>query len=68
MHWAKSSIVNSFILSSIEIETIEKIFKHEDIPCINVDEELEFTDVSIAANGSMIIYILSLPTTQKEEC
>lgn len=63
LHWAKSYIVNSFILSNIEIKTIEDIVKHEGIPNINIEEELEFTDINIAVNGSMIVYILSLPTT-----
>lgn len=67
LNWAKSNIVNSFILSTLEVKTIEKIVNHKSIPYINI-EELEFIDINVAVNGSMIVYILSLPTTKEEEC
>lgn len=66
--WAKSNTINSFILSAIETDIVEKIFKKENNLFFNVEELLEFAEVKLATNGENLIYIISLPTISPDNC
>lgn len=68
IHWAKANIINSYILSNDEINIAKTIINNENIPFINLDEALEFSEVKIASNGKLIIYIISLPTVRNDIC
>lgn len=66
--WAKADIINTFILSEIEIEEINNIFKNYNIPVYNIEELLTFGSVKIVTNKKEILYILSIPITMKDVC
>lgn len=68
IHWAKSNIINSYILSDKELEITRKFLEDENIPFINIDEALEFADIKIASNKESLIYIINLPKTRIEDC
>lgn len=68
IHLAKVNIINSFILSNVELETLKLIFDKENIPFSSIDEILHFAKVKIATEGNSIIYIVSIPTTGQEIC
>lgn len=68
IQWAKANIVNSFLLSKIEIDHINIIFEKYNIPSYSIDELLTFGSVKIVTNKREILYILSIPVTQKEVC
>lgn len=68
IHWAKVGVINSFILSHNEIETIERLFKTNEINYLNVEELLEFSEVRIASNKNSLIYIVSIPITDNVTC
>lgn len=68
IHLAKANIVNSFILSSFEVEILNDIFNKSNIPFSSTDELLHFAEVKIAIEGYNILYILSVPTTDTENC
>lgn len=68
LSWAKANIINSFILSSLEIRAIQERINERNIPYENIEEQLEFSDVRVAINGSTIIYILNLPTAKNVTC
>lgn len=65
---AKVNIVNSFILSSFEVNTLNDIFSKDNIPFSSTDELLHFAEIKIAIEGFDILYILSIPTTKPENC
>lgn len=68
IHWAKANVINSYILSNNEINIVKEIFNKENIPYMNIDEALEFAEIKIATNEDTIVYIISLPVTNKEYC
>lgn len=68
LHWAKASVVNSFILSNSEINLAKETFERNEIPYLNLEEAFEFADVKIATNVSTLLYIISIPVTQLESC
>lgn len=68
INWAKANVVNAHILANEEINIIDKILMRNDIPFINIDEALEFSNVKIARNNNTILYILSLPLSEEEKC
>lgn len=68
IHWAKSNIVNSFIFSNIEINTLRDIFNKDNIPFGNMDELLNFSKIKVASNNNEIVYIVNIPTTDNENC
>lgn len=68
IHLAKVNVVNSFILSSIELNILDDIFDKENIPFSSTDELLHFSKVKIATEGQNIVYIISIPTTGPENC
>lgn len=68
IHLAKVNVVNSFILSSMELKALDDIFGRENIPFTSIDELLHFSKIKIASEGQNIVYILSIPTTSSENC
>lgn len=68
IHLAKVNIVNSFILSSFEVDVLNNIFSKSNIPFSSTDELLHFAEIKIATEGFNILYILSIPTTKNENC
>lgn len=68
IQWAKANIVNSFILSKTEIEILNNVLTNYNIPLFNVDELLTFGNVKIVTDSKEILYILSIPITQKDIC
>lgn len=66
--WAKNKIVNSFILSNTEIKIVKERFENNKIPFINLEEALEFSDIRIASNKSILLYIITIPTTGTDIC
>ena len=44
----------------------KQCLENENIPFINVDEALEFAEIKIASNSDSIVYIVSLPITEKK--
>lgn len=55
-------------MSNEEIDLAKDIISKENIPFVNLDEALEFSEIKIATNGEIIIYIISLPTVKKDNC
>lgn len=68
MHWAKVGVVNSFLLTSEEINIVKEIINNDSIPFVNLEQAFEFAEIKIASNHDSIIYILSIPTTQINSC
>lgn len=68
INWARANVVNAHILSNEEINIIDKILTRNDMPFMNIDEALEFSNVKIARNNNTILYILSLPLSEEEKC
>lgn len=68
IHWAKVGIVNSFILSNKEVNIVKHIFEKDSVPFINLEEAFEFSEARIASNNNSLIYIVSIPTTEKKSC
>lgn len=68
IHWAKIGIINSFILSTTEINIIKDIINKDLIPFINIEQALEFAEVKIASNNDSTIYIISIPMTNVNTC
>lgn len=68
IHWAKSGIINSFILSNNEIDIVKQIFEKDQIPFTNLEEAFEFSEVKIACSNTSLIYIVNIPTTTINSC
>lgn len=68
IHWAKVGVVNSFLLTSEEINIVKEIINNDSIPFVNLEQAFEFTKIKIASNHDSIIYILSIPTTNVNSC
>lgn len=68
IHWAKVGVVNTFILSSDEINIVKEIINQDLIPFVNIEQVFEFAEVKIASNKNSIVYIISIPTTDTNSC
>lgn len=68
MHWAKVGIVNSFILTSNEINIVKQVINEDSIPFVNLEQAFEFAEIKIASDHNSIVYILSIPTTNVNTC
>lgn len=68
IQWAKSGIVNSFILSNSELTTIRDFFTNQSLPYINLIEALEFAEVKISSSKNTLIFIVNLPRTENIIC
>ena len=66
IHWAKAGISNSILFGKQEIATLEK---HMDYSFrINFEELLQFSDIKIVTNSSLILYIVKIPVIDSEVC
>ncbi|XP_061394302.1 uncharacterized protein LOC133333398 [Musca vetustissima] len=68
IEWAKAGVINSFIFSKVEIDLLQKIFNNSEIPFNSVDELLKFAKIKVASDSESLIYIVSIPTTNNENC
>ncbi|XP_059226505.1 uncharacterized protein LOC131998170 [Stomoxys calcitrans] len=68
IHWAKSGIINSFVLSNTEVNIAKELFEKDSIPFVNIEEIFEFSEVKIASNEKSLIYIVNVPTTNLDSC
>lgn len=68
IQWARVNIVNSFILSKTEVETLNDVLTTYNIPLFSIDELLSFGNVKIVTNSKEILYILSIPITENKVC
>lgn len=48
--------------------TVRKIIDKDDIEYINLDGALEFSEITNATNGNIILYIISVPTVGNQIC
>lgn len=58
---SKSNTVSSNILSKTEISLILDKFNKDNIPYINVEQALKFSEIKIAFNESSLLYIINIP-------
>lgn len=63
IHWAKSGIVNSRMLSKTEIKLATEILDKEFLPYSTPEEALEFAEVKVITNSTSIFYIINIPIT-----
>ena len=63
IHWAKSGIINSLILSRQEIKVAINTFRKENLPFQTVEEALNFSEIKILTNFKTILYIVNIPIT-----
>lgn len=68
INWSKVGILNSFILSEKEVKMLEEKIESNNVEYINIEEALEFAETKIASSIEKIIFIVSLPITNKETC
>lgn len=68
IQWSKAGIINSFILSDLEMNITKDFFEKQRMPYVNLIEAIEYGEVKIASNGLTLIYIVNLPKTQEENC
>lgn len=68
MHWAKLGIVNSFILSSNEINIVNHVINRDSLPFVNIEQAFEFAEIKIASNSNSLVYIINIPTTDEVSC
>lgn len=68
IHWAKEQILNSIILSTEEIDIAIKALNKEKFPFNTVEEALEFSNVKIFTNNSILIYVVNIPLTDLNLC
>lgn len=68
IQWSKAGIINSFILSELEMKITKDFFEEQKMPYVNIIEAIEYGEVKIASNGLTLIYIINLPKTNEENC
>ena len=68
IQWAKAGIINSFILSDLELRITKEFFDEQNMIYVNLLEAIEYGDVKIVSNALTLIYIISLPKTNEENC
>lgn len=61
---AKSGVINSNLLDKAEINSI--IAEVETLPYANVIEAIEYGSPSVYTNGSLLLYVLSIPKLKEE--
>lgn len=66
IHWAKLGVVNSLILSKKEIEISTNVLDKEMFTYPTIEEALNFSEVKIITNDSVILYIVNIPLTTRE--
>ncbi|XP_050339363.1 uncharacterized protein LOC126765684 [Bactrocera neohumeralis] len=68
IHWAKAGIVNSYILSNEELALAKSIFIKNNFTLNNVEESLEFANIKVASNETMLFYMIGIPLINEEIC
>lgn len=68
IQWAKGGIINSFILSDLELTAVKEFFTNQSLPYLNIIEALEFGEVKISSSEAELIFILNLPKTEDVIC
>lgn len=66
IHWAKSGIINSMILSKTEIKVTTDTLDKENLPYNTPEEALDFANLKIITNGSCLFYVINIPLTREE--
>jgi len=68
VQWSKAGVINSFILSDLEMKITKDFFEKQNMPYVNLIEAIEYGEVKVASNGLTLIYIINLPKTNDENC
>ena len=55
LQWAKSGIINYFILSDYELNMTRSYFNEFNMACVDLTEALEFGEVKIIMNKTTIL-------------
>lgn len=63
IHWAKLGIINTIILSKKEIQLAINTLINQKLPYATIEEALDFSEIKILTNGSVILYIINIPLT-----
>lgn len=66
IHWAKSGIVNTMLLSQDEIKMALSILENEHLPYGTIEEALEFAKIKIITDSSSLLYIINIPITESD--
>lgn len=66
IHWAKSGIVNTMLLSGNEVKLAVNILDKENLPYHSPEEALEFAKVKIITNKLSLLYIINIPITEAD--
>lgn len=66
IHWAKSGIVNTMLLSKNEIKLALNILDKENLPYHSSEEALEFAKVKVITDRMSLLYIVNIPITEKD--
>lgn len=66
IHWAKLGMINSFLVSKVEVETITKLLDSEQLPYATAEEALDFANIKIITNGTSLLYVIEIPLTKLE--
>lgn len=66
IHWAKSNVVNSMMLTSKEISLAIKNLDEENLPYTTPEEALNFANVKIVTNKISLLYIVNIPITKRK--
>lgn len=66
IHWAKTNVVNSMMLTSKEISLAIKNLDEEKLPYSTPEEALNFATVKILTNKISLLYIVNIPITKRK--
>ena len=55
IQWAKAGVINSFILSELEIKLTKDFFEKQKLPYVNLIEAIEYGEIKIAFDGLLLI-------------
>lgn len=64
IQWAKSNIINSFLLNKVEMDLTMGQLKKENMPFNNIEEALELASINVLSNNSNILYVIKIPITK----
>ena len=66
IHWAKSGIISSMILTKSEVKLATDILENEKLPYSTPEEALDFAEVKIITSQFCLFYIVYIPLTTDE--
>lgn len=66
IHWAKSNIINTIMLSAKEIKIVTNTLDKERLPYFSPEEALEFASVKVIGKDTSLLYIINIPLTTEE--